>query len=169
MGTAMEIQSITFTASVPVNMGCYALDFSMSFAHTDVDQLSETFEMNYTPGSLIEVFQTDSLVLDQIEGETLVLELDTPFFYNGQDNLLIDIYYPSGYLYYSVWCWTAGSNRSLSRMFAPYSDFKDRLETGNLFEDLPWMIIEGDLGLDETTFGRIKVMLGSYKGRAENE
>ena len=59
--------------------------------------LSETFSENYPPGALVEVFYRDSLNITDGGGATeLVVELDTSFFYNGVDNLLIDLYYPDG-------------------------------------------------------------------------
>jgi len=157
IGTPMSISSVTFTSSY-VESNSYVLDFTLSMALVEADELSNQFDENYTPGSLVTVLSADSLDLGIPVGDELTLDLDEPFYYDGQSNLLLDIYYPDGFCYYSVWCWTAGEGRSLSRMFVPGTEMGSLEDPGYLFEDVPYMVLGGELGLESCTFGRIKAI-----------
>ena len=94
--TAFEISSITL--DIPSDrMVSYAKEFSLSMANVEDEVLSETFSENYPPGALVEVFYRDSLNTTDGGATELVTELDTSFFYNGVDNLLIGLLcYPDG-------------------------------------------------------------------------
>lgn len=155
IGFAMEIGSITYVR--PYSCGGWAGSFSMKMAHVAIDQLSETFADNYEPGSLQEVVFIDSLPLAGASGSTLTITFDQPFWYNGVDNLLIDICYPDGWACAGVHNWEAGPARSLVDLF-PYSGSAGA--TGELFTKVPYMILEGELELMGMTFGGIKVELG---------
>jgi hypothetical protein len=158
--TAFEISSITF--ELPADMlASYAKEFSLSMAAVEIDVLSETFSENYLPGSLVEVFYSDSLFLtDGTAATELVLELDTPFFYNGTNNLLIDIYYPDG----SCWCgnygWQAGTARCVYDKFYPGTGAGP---TGLLSDWIPYMVLEGTQSLEQTTFAAVKIIIGGFE------
>ena len=156
IGSAFEISSISYVIGSGFLMD-YVEDFCLSMAHVESDQLTETFSENYQAGSLIEVFQTDSLHIGVGYENELLLELNTPFQYNGQDNLLIDIYYPDGWCYSTVFNWYGGTNRSLVDLFMPGGSASS---TGNLDTCVPYMILEGTESLDQCTFGSIKIELG---------
>ncbi len=154
--TAFEISSITFVFAWPEE-NSYVTDFSLSMANVEIDQLTETFAENYAQGTIVEVYHNDSLHLENGYGNELVLELDTPFFYNGQSNLLIDIYYPDGQCWSRVYNWEAGTARCLRYLFMPGGSCSS---TGYLFEWVPYMIFEGTQSLEQNTFGAVKVILG---------
>ncbi len=156
--TAFEISSITFVFAWPEETS-YVTDFTLSLANVENDQLTETFAENYAQGTLVEVYHTDSLHLENGYGNELVLELDIPFFYNGQDNLLIDIYYPDGDCWSRVYNWEAGTARCLTSLFLPGGSPSS---TGYLFEWIPYMVFEGTQSLEQNTFGAVKVILGGY-------
>lgn len=155
IGFPFIINSITYKRAG----GAYgwAGDFSIKMAHVSIDELSETFSNNYEPGSLQEVVFIDSLPLYGAPGSTLTIEFDEPFYYNGTDNLLIDIYYPLGMVEAAVYNWEAGPSRCVMDMFTPYGSAGS---TGELVSKLPYMILEGELELAGLTFGRIKLILG---------
>ncbi len=154
--TAFQINSITFVFAWPEETS-YVTDFTISMANVENDQLIETFSQNYDPGTLVEVYHCDSLCLENGYGNELVLELDTPFFYNGQDNLLIDIYYPDGECWSRVYNWEAGTARCLRYLFLPGGSGSS---TGYFFEWIPYMVFEGTANFDQSTFGAVKVILG---------
>lgn len=156
LGQPFCISNITYVSCCPES-NSYVYDFQMSMAHVDIQQLSEVFEENYEPGTLQQVFFTDSLYLCNGYENELTIELDNPFYYNGVDNLLIDIYYPDGYCYSQVYNWEAGPSRALCRYSLPSGGGGP---TGDLFGHLPYMIIEGELELAGMTFGGIKAILG---------
>ncbi|OPX30316.1 MAG: hypothetical protein B1H09_05185 [Gemmatimonadaceae bacterium 4484_173] len=155
--TAFGISSITLELPSDM-MASYAKEISLSMANVENDILSETFSENYLPGSLVEVFYLDSLFLtDGTVTTELVLELDTPFFYNGVDNLLIDFYYPDG----SCWCgnygWNTGTARCVYNKFYPGTGGGP---TGLVSDWIPYMVLEGTQSLEQNTFGAVKVILG---------
>lgn len=155
IGSAFTIGSIKYVYSH--QDPSYANAFSVSMAHVDADVLTDTFTQNYQPGALMEVYHTDSLPLSGGIGDELVIELDTPFSYNGQDNLLIDIYYPEGNCYTQVYNWEAGTDRSLVDMFLPGGSGSN---SGYLGDWVPYMILETPLSLQQSTFGAVKAVLG---------
>jgi len=155
IGCAFTINSITYTRVA----GAYgwAGDFSIKMAHVTIDELSSTFTDNYEPGSLQEVVFIDSLPLSGDFGSTLTIEFNEPFWYNGTDNLLIDIYYPLGTVEAAVYNWEAGPSRCLLNMFLPSGSPSAE---GELYSKLPYMVLEGEMSLAGMTFGGIKVILG---------
>jgi len=156
--TAFEISSIAFEIPYNVSMSCVK-EFYLSMATVENDYLVETFSENYMPGSLVEVYYSDSLVLSEGPAAKLVLELDTPFFYNGEDNLLIDIYYPQGSCWCSNYGWQAGTARCVYDFFYPGGSGNP---TGQTSDWLPYMVLEGTQSLEQSTFAAIKVMIGRY-------
>lgn len=156
LGQPFVIGSITYVFCWGEEFS-FVNDFQLSMAHVEIDQLSSVFAENYEPGTLQQVFFCDSLFLCNGYGNQLTIELDNPFYYNGTDNLLIDIYYPTGYCYSQVYNWEAGMNRALlDFIFGSGSGGP----TGELFEYLPFMVIEEYEDLSQNTFGGIKVILG---------
>ena len=157
ISTAFTISSITFVFAWPDVIPSYVEEFTMSMALVESDQLTDTFSENYAPGTLVEVYYTDSLYLEGGVGTEFILELDTPFFYNGQDNLLIDFYYPDGECWTKVYNWEAGTARCLRYLFMPGGSGSS---TGYLYECVPYMVFEGTANLGQSTFGAIKAILG---------
>jgi len=155
IGFPLTIESITY---VRPNGGYgWAGDFSMKMAHVAIDELSETFADNCAPGTLQEVVFIDSLPLFGGAGSTLTIQFDQPFFYNGTDNLLIDIHYPDGMVEAGVYNWEAGPARSLISLFPPGGSPDP---SGELSDMVPYMILDCEMALEGCTFGRIKVILG---------
>ncbi len=155
--TAIQINSISFVFAWSDVTPSHVIDFTIRMANVESDQLTNTFSENYAPGTLVEVYYTDSLYLEGGVGTELTLELDTPFFYNGQDNLLVDISYPDGECWTRVYNWEAGTARCLRYLFMPGGSGSS---TGYLFEWVPYMVFEGTANLDQSTFGAIKLILG---------
>ena len=156
IGSAFQISAVAFAIDYGTP-DSYVEDFTLSMAHVESDQLTETFTANYQSGSLMEVYHTDSLSVSGESGDELFLELHTPFQYNGQDNLLIDIFYPEGNCYSIVFNWVAGPARSLSDTFLPGGSAGS---IGDLLDWVPYMVFEGIESLEQNTFGAIKVEFG---------
>ncbi len=158
IGTAFQISGILFSIEHFSGVS-YVRDFSISMTHVESDMLTETFTANYQPGSLAQVYFADSLSLIAENEDELFIELDNPFQYNGEDNLLIDFYFPDGGSYSAVESWVAGYNRSLFDIFLPNGTPE---LTGDLDIFLPHMILEGIESLDQNTFAAIKIELGGW-------
>ncbi len=156
IGTAFQISELSFVIHHSYGES-YVNEFTLSMAHVESDQLTETFTANYQPASLVEVYYTDSLDLSGENGDEICLELITPFQYNGQDNLLIDINYPDGNCWTAAYMWEAGSARCLTAMFLPGGSAGS---TGDLVNWVPYMVLEGTQSLYQSTFGAIKIEFG---------
>jgi hypothetical protein len=155
IGFPCTIESITY---VRPNGGYgWAGGFSMKMAHVSIDELSETFADNFTPGTLEEVAFIDSLPLYGGAGSQLTIQFDQPFYYNGTDNLLIDIHYPDGMVEAGVYNWTAGPARNVCSIFPPGGSPDP---SGDLSNMVPYMILECEMALGACTFGHIKIILG---------
>lgn len=133
----------------------FSENFTVSMANTPFDELTEVFADNYPPGSLVQVAYVDSLSTTGPEGTEITVELETPFYYNGTENLLIDTEYSDGCSFAWNWGWNPFSNRGLVSS-SGYS-------TGNLAEYIPYIVLESPASLSGETFGGIKVILGGYE------
>ena len=86
--TARLLSSMAFyAASGSGNFG----NMSIFLAHTSATNLSTTFANNYSGNHPTEVFFSASLPLNSTPPGWKPIILDTPFAYNGTDNLLIEI------------------------------------------------------------------------------
>ncbi|MFW5898739.1 MAG: DNRLRE domain-containing protein, partial [Candidatus Saliniplasma sp.] len=64
-------------------------DFTISLAHSDIDDLTDTFEDNYH-GEKIEVYDVPDFTFEEGSG-WVDIDVDNLFEYNGEDNLLVEI------------------------------------------------------------------------------
>ena len=115
------------------------------------DELGKEFEQNYIPGSKQLVFSMDDgWIYSNGVAEWFDLQLDTPFWYNGTDNLLIDFAWTWGDVDIYVYAWDSGSQRS---MYAPAGS-----ATGYTDSTVIHMSLQGTLGLESSTFAHIKAL-----------
>ncbi len=90
IGVTGDITRISFDRSDPNEIGNFS-DFKISMGHSTLDSVTEVFDDNYE-GMLYEVFSRDNLVVNSSNSDSWVhFELDTPFTYDGERNLLVDI------------------------------------------------------------------------------
>ena len=75
--------------------GTYS-QMSISLAHTSVSALTTSFENNYEGNQDTVVFSRSSFSLNSDPPGWKEMTFDTPFAYNGTDNLLIEIRWASG-------------------------------------------------------------------------
>jgi len=151
LGGAMEISSIAFLTET----GSVA-SFSRFVIHmgiTDMTELSETFENNWMTGTKTSVYDhTDVTFNSPGVNQWMVIDLDTPFWYNGEDNLVMEFSWPSGSDVVMIWAWITEGGSSL---FAGWEE-----PTGDLMQECLVMRLEGTLSLTADTFGAIKATLG---------
>lgn len=128
--------------------------FTINMGLCSSDQLSlGSFDENYIGGTKTLVYSNDLLVVSKAD-EWPEIELDTPFFYNGTDNLIIEISWDNETHdnTYNVHEWFAGTNRCI--LSANHSDIES-------YPFLPHMKLSGYLALENSTFASIKVELGN--------
>jgi len=153
LGQAILIESISFM--VEDYYSSWKDSVSIYMALTELDELTDTFESNYTMGTRQLVLEVDTLYYGTIPEEWFTIELQTPFWYPGESNLLLELVSPGidgGYT--DIYNWNSYSSRAL----VAYSISQT---TGSLDSWVPYMILSGSLGLDQRTFASIKVIAGS--------
>ena len=119
------------------------------------DELCTDFASNYIPGSKLLVYQADYLELDPEPYEWISIPLQTPFHYECEENLLIEIIHESGCVgHINCWSWIAGPNRAIKR------ESSNPDLPGTPTNILPVMMLSEVSSLESVTFGAIKLILG---------
>lgn len=154
---AMDIALLScqrYTPGETVQGTFYDYEIYMGLAESDM--LSPTFTDNWVPGTRQLVFHRDSMTISNSPEEWVDFVLDTPYWYNGQDNLLVEIMWSSADTDDScmyTWHWNTGTIRSIN---GEYSN-----PTGTMGSLLIMFRFSGTLGQTSATFGEIKATLGS--------
>ncbi|MCK5115786.1 MAG: hypothetical protein KAR44_04250 [Candidatus Aegiribacteria sp.] len=154
LGQAILIESLSFM--VEDYYSSWKDSVSIYLALTDLNELSDTFELNYSIGTRQLVLEVDTLFYGTVPEEWFTIELQTPFWYPGERNLLLELVSPGadgGYT--DIYNWNSNSARALISNDCSQS-------TGSLDSWVPYMILTGSLGLDQRTFASIKVIAGSH-------
>jgi len=152
INTAITIESISFRIYGPSPIA-YSDGLEMYIGLSDNEELSETFESNILPGTRTLVFNTDSLYIGGAPGEMLEIEFETPYYYSGEHNLIVDMV--SDYNnYIIVYGWESGVQKGLV-------SYSLSSTLGQLFTKLPYMVLEGTLDLQPSTVGSIKIEFGA--------
>ncbi len=123
--------------------------FKLYMGLSSADELTNTFENNYIAGTKTLVYETSSQVMSAGPDEWMTITLDTPFWYNGVDNLVFELQWQGGANMFYTYMWETGSNRGLMADY-PY------MEQGTLSTSMSELGFEGDLGFVPLTFGGIK-------------
>ena len=114
--------------------------------------LGNNFEGNYIPGTRTLVYETPSQTMSAGPDEWMTITLDTPFWYNGTDNLLVELQWVGGSNMFFTYKWNTGANRALENKTDIYSP------TGNLSQNMSELMFDGPLNLTRHTFGAIKAL-----------
>jgi hypothetical protein len=125
-------------------------NFKLYMAHSTLDELTNTYADNYIPGTRVLVYQTASQVMSAGADEWMTITLDTPFQFNGSDNLVVELEWVGGASMFYTYMWGTGAYRGLMNkndVTAP---------TGTLSQNMSELMFDGPLALDQTTFGAIK-------------
>jgi hypothetical protein len=127
-------------------------DFQIWAGLTDADALSSTFEDNFLPGTRTLLFSRDVLNLEAEPNAWIPFELDTPYWYGGSHNLIIEILWSGGQEVGSecvyTWQWNTGTMRCAS---GPYD-----ASSGSLTSVIPILQFVGEASLDSSTFAEVK-------------
>jgi hypothetical protein len=152
IGDAMEIESISFNRFPSPDDRANFNDMVIHMGLCDSDELTAVFADNYVSGTKTEVMSASSYMTESVAvGEWYTFDLDTPYWYNGQDNLLIEVEWSSGSGSLYSWSWDTGSDRKI------YGDYgSTSAPSQNIGGNVPTMQLDGTLSLDQSTFGRIK-------------
>jgi hypothetical protein len=153
IGSSFEIEAISWKYSVRVPE-VFCENFTIYLGYCNSDELGMSFDDNYIPGSKTLVYSSSQLSLTPDQDNWSRVLLDTPFWYNGTDNLIVEVQWDNSSTYNSHFCgrWESGANRTLWQQTTP---------SNNLSTTVMHMLLEGSESLDHATFGRIKVELGT--------
>ncbi len=151
MDGAMTIGSIAWQrgGSAGSTTGYYN-SFKLYVGVASTDELTTTFEDNYVPGTRTLVYETASQTMTAGPDEWMTINLDTPFWYNGTDNLVVELVWIGGSNMFYTYKWNAGSNRALENGDDITSP------TGTLSQSMSELAFDGPLSLTRYSFGAIK-------------
>lgn len=127
-------------------------NFKLYVGLASESELSDRYEDNYIPGSRILVYETSSQVMSAGTDEWMIITLDTPFWYNGADNLIVELEWVGGVNMFYTYMWETGASRGLMNKLdvgAP---------TGTLSTNISRLMFEGTMALEQNTFGYIKAL-----------
>ncbi len=154
MGGAFEFDTIClkrFSSGSTPAATAYE-NFQIWAGLTDDDVLSAVFDENFLPGTRTLLFDRDSLYLEAEPDTWIPFDLDTPYWYGGSDNLVIEILWSHGEELGSecvyTWQWNTGQMRCASGQYTASS--------GSLTSVIPLLQFIGESSLQESTFAEVK-------------
>jgi len=153
LGQAIMIESISFM--VEDYYSSWKDSVSIYMALTDLVELTDTFTSNYQFETRQLVLKVDTLNYGTVPEEWFTIEFQTPFWYPGEGNLLLEVISPGadgGYT--DIYNWNSAASRTLVV-------FASGQSTGSLDCWVSYMILNGTAGLEQTTFTSIKVNAGN--------
>ncbi len=155
IGGAINIQSISLMRT-PQGESHVTLDtLAIYMGYSSGAELGNNFNDNYLAGSRLLVFWEENCTINAPNAnEWFQINLETPFFYDGTGNLIIEYTWPSGHDAIYNYNWTGTVARGLP---GPWG-----ATTGYTEQDCPHILLSGILSLQNETFGKIKALFSTY-------
>lgn len=154
IGDAIEISSIGWHRGTGGTPTASFNNFNIYLGYCPEDMLGTNFMDNYTEGSRVLVKHSASIIVAEGTDDWFTIDLDDPFWYNGEGNLILEVE------------WDSGSG-SVHNYFFETTGYPMRLkaaesgaETGFLSSSRCQFMLIGTAALESDTFGAIKVILG---------
>jgi hypothetical protein len=153
MDGAMTISSISWQrgGSMGSASGNYN-NFEIHLGLSSEPELTDVFEDNYIPGTRTLVYQTSSQTMSAGPDQWMTIPLDTPFWYNGTDNLVVEIRWVGGANMFYTYKWSTGADRALENKTDVFSP------AGTLSQNMSELMFDGPLSLTRHSFGAIKAL-----------
>jgi hypothetical protein len=150
LGSAIRIDELSFQRAVGGEPVATFNDFKMYMGLGAGDQLTTDYMANYISGTRTQVLAASPYSNGAANpNDWFDVVLDSPYWYNGQDNLIIEVEWSSGAGSLYNWQWNGGSDRCVIGAYGA--------STGSSTESLvPHLILNGTLSLESSTFGAIK-------------
>lgn len=149
---AIEIETFSWKRYISGDpQGTYN-DFKIYMGLCSSNELGLNFDDNYINGTKILILSSSLYTTTSVgPNEWFEVIFDTPFWYNGEDNLIIEIEWSSAAgtdaLY--TWNWDGGANRSVFGRFGTSTALYQQ-------SNVPNLRLNGTLSLSNSTFARIK-------------
>lgn len=130
----------------------YYNNFKLYIGLASESELSNTFNDNYIPGTRTRVYETTTQTMSAGPDEWMIITLDTPFWYNGTDNLIVELEWVGGSNMFYTYMWETGTSRGLMNK----TDVND--PTGTLYTRMSQLMFIEPSALEQETFGSIKTL-----------
>ena len=117
---SLAITAISFNAAILSDSGGPYENLTIFMGYTELESLTETFADNWTSSGEQVFFEASYLMSEIVPGSYITFQLDTPFMYDGSENLLMEVTWdgplnpPLGQGSIYTWYWTTTGNRVLS-------------------------------------------------------
>ena len=150
IGDAIEIESLSWKRHVSGDTQSTLNDYSLYMGLCSSDVLGTNFDDNYISGSRTLVMSSSPYTTPSVNpNEWFDNILDTSFWYNGADNLIIEIEWSSGTGSLYTWHWDSSSQRCVIGAYGASN-------ANEISSNVPNIRLNGILSLSNTTFGQIK-------------
>ncbi|MBN2586635.1 MAG: hypothetical protein JXA64_09790 [Candidatus Fermentibacteraceae bacterium] len=155
IGSPIDIEAISLMRTIQAGATYVTLDTLVIYiGYCSGDELGTGFDGNYSPGTRQLVFWEEDCTISAPEpNQWFQIDLETPFSYSGSGNIIIEYAWPDGYGAVYNWNWTGTVARSLTGEWQSASGFTT--------QDCPHILLTYTNGLECTTFGAVKALLGS--------
>jgi hypothetical protein len=124
-------------------------NLEIHLALTDLDELTDTFDSNYDPGTRELVFSSASFGTTATPSGWTEVLLDSEYYYPGAGNLLVEVTYTDAVVEFQSCVWVPGALRTIWHPDPGSS-------TGYVLNSAPNMMLTGVLALEQSTFATIK-------------
>ena len=130
----------------------YYYGFKLFMGTAADSELTDTFADNYAPGTRTLVYSTTAQQMTADPDQWMTILLDDPFYYNGTDDLIVELQWVGGSNMFYTYLWETGSNRGLMNKNDVGSP------TGFLYTTMSELMFGAASPLQQSTFGSIKAM-----------
>jgi len=155
IGDAIEVSSIGWHRATGGTATATFNKFRIFVGYCPNDMLGTNFMDNYIEDTRTEVHFSSSITVAEGGEEWFYIDLDTPFWYDGTQNLILEVVWESGSgSVHNYFFDTAGTPMRL-KSAEPDS------ETGFLSSLRCQFMLVGTEQLENGTFASVKVLLGS--------
>ncbi|MBN1434755.1 hypothetical protein JW921_08350 [Candidatus Fermentibacterales bacterium] len=155
---AMEIESLSWHRTSVGSSSAEFVQFRIYMGLCASDELGQSFEDNYVPGTRQLVYSTMLHTIAAQAEQWATIELDTPFWYDGSSNLIVEVQWAGGSGSFYSYRWETGSGRCVKGSYPG-------AVSGSVLTSMSQLMISGSLGLQGLTFAGVKSVL-SRQGRA---
>ena len=155
VGNAIEVTSIGWHRGTGGTTTSSFNNFNIYMGYCPEEMLTTNFMDNYVAGTRILVHHSDNIIVAEGTDDWFYIDLDTPFWYNGEESLILEVTWDSGSG--SVHNYLFDNPGIPMRLKSAIPDG----QTGFLSSIRCQFMLEGNMELESGTFASIKVLLGS--------
>lgn len=133
--------------------------FRFKCCHTSRTTLSDTYVNNYDGKTPVQVYYRETCNISATANQWFGFNFDTPFAYNGDDNLLFEVWWEGDDNGYAYTYWTPMTGRyvySYIKGTTPYNGYPDKGLVTNYLHYMRITVTSNDVA--PTSLGRVRAM-----------